>query len=126
MSTEPTRESALPLEWADVLDRVAQALARTEAEAARSEQALTTRFPESEIQVGEVGSPGVVAVSSAGLFARLDERLQQLDECVAQAGQAVEQVEAALQGSEAVLRRWLAEAEAVRGRLASRATSSVS
>jgi predicted Rossmann fold nucleotide-binding protein DprA/Smf involved in DNA uptake len=114
MSNETVGAATLPVRWADVLDQVAQALAQTEAEAARAEElppVSSTSDPDRAWQEA---------------LLRLGERLQQLDTCVAQAGQAAEQVEAALQGSESALRRWLAEAEAVRGRLAKGASSAVS
>jgi hypothetical protein len=114
MATELPSENILPVRWTDVLDRVAQALAQTEAEAARAEQILTAE-PASDAAHGWQDA-----------LVRLGERLQHLDACIAQAGHTAADVEAALQGSESALRRWLAEAEAVRGRLANGATSAVS
>jgi len=114
MSTETARKPLLPSRWADILDQVAQALAQTETEAARAEQvppAAPTVDPDSAWQ---------------DALTRLGERLRQLDACVAQAGEAAEQVDAALQASENALRRWLAEAAAVRGKLANGASTSVS
>jgi len=107
----------LPLNWAEVLDRVAQTLTQAEAEAARAELAAPP--------AAESASPDPDTAWQA-VAARLAERLRQLDDCVARAGQSAEQVESSLQGSETVLRHWLAEAEAVRGRLAILATSQVS
>jgi uncharacterized protein YukE len=114
MSTETAREPLLPVHWADILDQVARALAQTEAEAAHADPvppALPAADPDGAWQEA---------------LTRLGERLRQLDACVTQAGEAAEQVDAALQASENALRRWLAEAAAVRGKLVNGATSSVS
>jgi hypothetical protein len=114
MSTEPTGESVLPVRWIDVLERVAQALAQAEAEAARADLVV----PAAPVADDDSAWQAVLT--------RLGERLRQFDDCVAQAGQSAEEVEAALEGSASVLRRWQAEAEAVRARLANGATSSLS
>lgn len=102
------------LAWTDVLDNVQQALAQTEADAARAEQAL--------------GSSPSPASSDAErqMLEQQQERFNRLHACVARAEQTAAQAEAALQDSEEVLRRWVAEAEALRGRLANRATPPVS
>jgi hypothetical protein len=112
MATEPAGDSVLPLRWTDVLDRVAQALAQVEA--AHSNQA-----------VPDAPSSGGDSAWQESL-ARLGERLRRLDECVAQADETAARVDAALEGSAGVLLRWLAEADAVRARLANGAASSVS
>jgi hypothetical protein len=98
---EKTSGSVLPLNWVEVLDGVAQALAKAEAEAARASACPQT----------DSASPN----PEAGLL--LSERLRQLNECVARAEQSAEQAESRLQASEVLFRRWLAEAKAVRERL---------
>jgi hypothetical protein len=107
VSAEKTSGSVLPLNWVEVLDGVAQALAKAEAEAARASASPQADSP----------SP----TPETGLL--LSERLRQLNECVARAEQSAEQAESCLQASEALFRRWITEAKAVRERLETAAAS---
>lgn len=97
------------MNWAEVLDQLAQTLAQTAAEAAAAEQALATPDAEETPR-----SEPIV------------QRLRQLDTCASQATQSAAQAATSLEQSEAGLHRWLAETEALRTRLANQATPSVS
>jgi 16S rRNA G966 N2-methylase RsmD len=93
-----------------VLDRIGQTLAHTAAAAREAAQAVTVE-PET---------------ASLATWQQFAERLQQLDDCVKNAHQAGAAAEASLEDSETGLRLWLAEAEAIRARLAKRAAPAVS
>jgi DNA-binding FrmR family transcriptional regulator len=105
----------LPAAWAEVLNRVEQALDQASAEAARALESLRR----TEDTMTE-------SASVAGALERLDAGLERLRHCVARAEEGTAGTDAALQLSEEVLRRWLAQSELAGRRLADAATHGVS
>jgi hypothetical protein len=103
----------LPARWADILDSVLQALAQAEADAARSAQGL-------DAVPADPPSP-----DWERHLTELNDQAQRLDACTANADLAAGAVDATLQASETALRQWLAQAEAIRRKLATRADLSV-
>ena len=103
----------LPARWADILDSVLQTLAQAEAEAARSAQgldAVPAHPPSSDWERH---------------LAELTGQAQRLHACTADADLAAGAMEATLEAGETALRQWLAQAEAIRRNLATRADVSV-
>jgi hypothetical protein len=98
--------SGLPNTWIEVLESIEKALAQTEADAARAAEASASPTPADPQSEGP--SP----------LDRLDERLRRLRASAAQAEQTAAQAGAAVEDGEQALRRWLAEAAALRGKLA--------
>jgi hypothetical protein len=111
MESHEDLEAILPERWAEVLDRVQQGLARAEAAAAQRAEALSTAPPSDDPSDGQ-------ADAWRQCRQRLDERLAGLEACIEKARQETTDAEAALEDSASWVRRWLAESEPVRQRLA--------
>ena len=107
----------VPFAWAEVLENVEKTLARAEADAARSEQALISL---------DCPDPAATVPSWQTALDRLEERFRQLQGCIAEGDLNATQAEKSLEQSEETIKRWVVEAEAMRRRLANGAASPVS
>lgn len=111
MQPTPVPDPALSDAWRDVLDRMEQALARVEAEAAAREQALQAApalpLPDPERLAGLVQQ-----------LAPAETWLEPLQASVRQVEQLVGETNAVLQTEENALRGWLAAVAETRQRLA--------
>ena len=104
----------LPATWADVLDRVQQAMEQTAREAATRAAACETP-----------PQPDKVESAWRRALDTFPERLQRLHEAAQYAGQSATDAETALAAAEAELQRWQAAAAATGRRLANWAAGEV-
>jgi hypothetical protein len=108
------RAPVLPATWAEVLDRVQQALEQT-ATAAASRASAFESLP----------LPQQTESAWRRALDAFPERLQRLREAAQYAGQAATEADAALAAAEAELQRWQHTAAASARRLADEATGEV-
>jgi hypothetical protein len=111
MQSAPLSHSLFPAVWRDVLERMEQALAEVEADAATREQALQA----------PPAAPSSVPERLAALVQQLapaETWLEPLHATVRQAEQLVQETNAVLRSEEIAINDWLKEVGAVRERLA--------
>jgi hypothetical protein len=107
MDQSPARITGLPRDWADVLDRVQQALTQVLKETIERERALQTPPPtDAAAERVEVGQQHLT---------QLDEHLCGLQACAGKAAENAAQTEAALAAAEEALKRWLTDQQTRRG-----------
>jgi hypothetical protein len=110
--------SVRPADWNAVLENIEHALTRAMTEAMAREQALASG-PSGE-------APAAETPAFEGERNNLEQRLRDLRACYQQAEQDAAAVDALLQSGEDSIRTWLTAAAALRQRLATWSTASLS